>query len=154
MVYRQGGSVWYQSCQTDWLTNWMNSVFTQNKSLWDTRTHLLRISRHGGILVIYLISIYPLPYSIYFWYVFPGPAITKIFKSLNSVLNSNSLNKSAYIWGKNSGLRLSIDLKKVGDGKLGYLSLAFEPVCHISPHKWSSLLKINPRLFPSAGVNL
>lgn len=41
---------------------------------------------------------------------------TKNFKMLSLVLKSNPLKKGAWIWGQNSGLKLSIDLKKVGDG--------------------------------------
>lgn len=41
----------------------------------------------------------------------------QIFTSLNSVLNSNRCTKDARIWGKNSDLRVSIDLRKVVDGR-------------------------------------
>lgn len=48
-------------------------------------------------------------------YTNPGSAVINSFKSLNLFLSSNPLKKYAWIWGKNSELRLSIDLLKVGD---------------------------------------
>lgn len=41
------------------------------------------------------------------------------FKILNKSRKSNFLKKSVWIWGKNSDLRLSIDLRIVGDGGPG-----------------------------------
>lgn len=52
-------------------------------------------------------------YFLHFLLIWPR----QIFTSLNSVLNSNRCTKDARIWGKNSDLRVSIDLRKVVDGR-------------------------------------